>query len=661
MALSGTINGTCTGIQGSNYNIWADWTVNSQNIKGNTSNVTVIMRLQWGGSSSSSAYNLKGKNPVYLDVQYFQKVAREISIDTQNHAVVELARWTGNIDHDNNGQLALNISGVFTMNGVPNLTGGSVEGTVSVNSIDRTAPSVSLSVSSITTSSARLSASSNARCNLWEYSKDGGNSWTTFSTSNSSSAAKTVYGLSPNTEYRFKVRARKTSNYIYGRSSTVTKTTIGVTTINHYVTIKADDTTAKILMNLTVANSSFNHKLELYEGSTKVLVITGITASYGTNNKTVTLTADQRTTLLTHMKYMESFNGTLKLTTYDGNTYLGTSNCPAVVKTDYESSHPLFSGFTYKDINAETASITEDNQILIQNYSRLQIICNQATPRNEAEIKKYSAICANKSMSCYGTIIKLNEINTSGTFGLTVSVTDSRGYTKSWAKIIDVIPYTKPIIESVNIRRQNSVDDIIQLTFSGHIYDILVNEVNKNSITAISYRYKKTNETAYSTWKSLLSDCTLDGNNFSYSSINAFSLNANFSWDVQFRVRDKLTEYIYDGLVPQGTPLIEIRPKKVSVGGDILMNGTGILGSKTQTAIDFNTLTEQGVYFFDISDSSKQYSHTHPPSLPYNANVIVINPSGSLVTQMYFAYDYFYIRYGTLSSGAWSWSDWTQK
>ncbi len=88
---------------------------------------------------------------------------------------------------------------------------------ISLPQIDRTAPIVTITASAASTTSINISASSNVNCDIWQYKIDNG-SWTQFSTTTGTSASTTVTGLS-SASHTVQVRARKSSNNVYGSSS----------------------------------------------------------------------------------------------------------------------------------------------------------------------------------------------------------------------------------------------------------------------------------------------------------------------------------------------------------------------------------------------------------------------------------------------------------
>lgn len=131
------INGTCTGSSAAKYDVWIEIKQNSQSVVNNTSNVTVTLKLKRNDGYASSAYNLSASdNSFSLSVGGVVKDSGTTAIDTRNSAVVTLASWTGNVSHNDDGTLLLNVSGSFTMSNT-GLKSGSVSGSFRCTTIAR--------------------------------------------------------------------------------------------------------------------------------------------------------------------------------------------------------------------------------------------------------------------------------------------------------------------------------------------------------------------------------------------------------------------------------------------------------------------------------------------------------------------------------------------
>lgn len=475
------------------------------------------------------------------------------------------------VTHNANGTLTLPIYwhwGVYSTWGQYLAPSGSKN--VTLTAIDRTAPTVSFTTSNITANDVTISASSSATADIWQYSSDNGSTWTQFSTTAGTSASKAITGLSPNTTYNIKVKTRKQSNQVYGTSAAVSVKTLGGAIVNSANQVTADAATVSIKLNVTVYDASYNYTLTLKNGSTSILSVGGLTWSKGTADRTVTLSAAERTTLLTAMANMKSFTGTFAVTSYSGSTQIGSvSSKAATVTTTAANSGPTLSGFTYADSYATTTAITGNDQVFIQNHSKLTVTPGTATAKNQATIANYTATCNGVSISnTTGAALTVGAIAKSGTVAVVLTVTDSRGYTASVTKNITVIAYAAPKVTSLTLRRTNDIEAEMQLIFNGSISAITVDSVQKNSLKYVRYRYKATSASSYSSYVSILSAVTQSGTIFSYSNLELRSLASDQSWDVHIQIQDQLASLSSLDLyyvIPQGTPLVALRKQKVGI------------------------------------------------------------------------------------------------
>ena len=131
-----------------------------------------------------------------------------------------------------------------------------------------------------------------------------------------------------------------------------------------------------------------------------------------------------------------------------------------------------------------------------------------------------------------------------------------------------VIPYAKPKVSNISLRRTNDIEAEMQLTFNGSISPITVGGAQKNSLLYVQYRYKLTSASSYGSYTSILSSVTQSGTIFSFSNLELCSLDANSSYDFHIYIRDQLNTLSALSLyftVPQGTPLVALRKKMVGI------------------------------------------------------------------------------------------------
>lgn len=481
---------------------------------------------------------------------------------TENHQVT--------VTHNADGTLTLPIYwhwGVYSTWGQYLAPSGSKN--VTLTAIDRTAPTVTFTTSAITANGFTISATSSATADLFQYSTNNGSSWSTLSSTEGTTASKAITGLSPNTSYTVKVRARKKTNQVYGTSSAATVKTLGGAVVNSANQVTADAATVSIKINVTVYEASYTNTFQLKNGSTTILTISGLSWAKGTADRTITLTAAQRTTLLTAMASMKSFTGTFAVSSYNGSTQIGSTSSKTATVTTTTSSAPTLSGFTYADSYATTTAITGNDQVFIQGHSKLTVTPGTATPKNEATIANYTATCNGVSVSnTTGAALTVGTVAKSGTVAVVLTVTDSRGYTASVTQNITVVAYAAPKVNSLTLRRTNDIEAEMQLVFNGTISAISVGGTQKNALKYVRYRYKATSATSYSSYVSILSAVTQSGTSFSYSNLELRSLASDQSWDVHIQIRDKLDSLSSLDLyyvIPQGTPLVALRKMKVGI------------------------------------------------------------------------------------------------
>ena len=503
------------------------------------------------------------------------------------------------VTHNSNGTSTLPIYWHWGVNSSwGQYVGPSGSYNVTLPSLDRSAPTVSCSISNITANGFKISASSSATADIWQYSLNGGTSWTQFSTTSGTSASITLSSLSPNTTYSVRVQARKQSNQVYGSSGTVSAKTLGGAVLLSCDSFSADASTISLSLRVTVYNAAYTNYITIKNGSTTYLSLAGRVWSAGTAYRTIMLTSSEQTTLLNAMASVKSFTATIELVTKSGSTQIGNaSTCTCTVSTSASSSGPTLSGFTFADSYSTTTAITGNDQVLIQDYSRLTVTPGTATARNGASIVSYSAVCSGVTKSnTTGAALSLGTIGISGTRDITLTVTDSRGYTASVTQSVTVVPYSKPKVSSVSLRRTNDIETEMQLVFNGSISPITVDGTQKNSLLYARYRYKLTSASSYNSYSSILGSVTATGSSFSFSNLELCNLDSESSYDFHLQIRDQLNSLTSLDLyfvVSQGTPLVALRKKMVGINTPSpetalhVVGDTRIEGTLTPDEIDY--------------------------------------------------------------------------
>lgn len=479
---------------------------------------------------------------------------------------------SGDIAHESNGSKNVDIAvdfNLYTPSGSYG-SGARISGskTIALTSIDRAAPTVSVATSNITISGFKISATASTSCDRWDYSLDNGETWKNFSTTKGTSASVSLTGLEVNTTYDVKVRARKVYNGVYGTSAKKATKTLGHAIVNSCPAFYADTDTVSIKPVVTVYETAFKYYVTLKNGSTVLFKTSALTFTAGKATRTITLTDDQRTTLLNAMSKVKSKSFTFVIQSYSGTSLIGETSASVTANTAASRSAPGFPGFAYSD--TKLAALTGDDQVLVEDYSSLKVVAEAATAKNGASIVSYSATIGGKTVKSSSTSLVIGAVDSPGSFELSVSVIDSRGYSTTLKKTVKVLKYEKPKISRITLRRANGIDKTIQLSISGSITSLKPDGSNEvNSVKSVSFRYKNTGENTYSSDNavSLTSKLTISSNktSFSYETNELLNLDEKTSYDFRFYIEDGVTHEYFYFVVPRGIPLLALRKDKLGI------------------------------------------------------------------------------------------------
>lgn len=252
------------------------------------------------------------------------------------------------------------------------------------------------------------------------------------------------------------------------------------------------------------------------------------------------------------------------------------------------NANPIFSNFTFADINATTLALTGNNQNIIRNYSNVQVIISttdKATAIKEATMNKYRFTCGDKNApeamtyssdsSVTGTITEVPN----GTFN--VYATDSRNNSTLVTKLAnEVINYTPLTKGNIDVVRSNGVSEETILTLSGKIDLVDFGDV-VNSIQMAKYRYKTTDSSNWSNYINIT--LTVDANgNFSFEDgidgdEGALGFNISNSYNIEVLIEDELSSITYTDTLNSGIPNIALHKNGVGIMGKYDENVGGLL------------------------------------------------------------------------------------
>ena len=320
--------------------------------------------------------------------------------------------------------------------------------------------------------------------------------------------------------------------------------------ISDITAVGGSNTSDELSVTYTEYVAAYTNNLIIKLGSTTLQTINNYQS--GAN---FTLSDSALNTIYSNVKTAKTVTLSFSLQTYSGSLFIGTSD--AVSKTlTINDSNPTIGGITYIDSNSTTVAITTNNQYIIRNYSTLQVTVSNLAALNSATLSSITVagggVSQTRSLSGFtdtSEVFNLGTINQSSNFTLTVTLTDSRGFTATKSINILVYDYNLPTA-TISALRVDNYYTTTNVTVNANYASI--GGHNTLSITA---QYKKTSDSSYGAPITLTDGQT-----------TALSLDNNYEWNLKVIVADSIGSTTYNLVIGRGLPIWFIDRLLSSIG-----------------------------------------------------------------------------------------------
>lgn len=323
-----------------------------------------------------------------------------------------------------------------------------------------------------------------------------------------------------------------------------------ISRISEITAVNGANLTDPISVNYTEYVASYTNNLIIKLNSTTLQTITNYNSGASFN-----LSSSALSSIYNAVKTAKTATLSFSLQTYDGSTLLGTSG---VVNKSFniDSSAPSIGNVTYKDSNSTTSAITANNQYIIRNKSTLEVTVTNLAAKNSATLSSITVagggVTQTRSLS--GTsdlseVFTLGTVNQSSNFTLTVTLTDSRGFTATKSVTILVYDYNLPtaVISALRVDNYYTTTNVtVNATYAS---------LGGHNTLSITGQYKKTSESSYSAAETITNNVT-----------KAFSLDNAYEWNLKITVSDRLGSTVYNLVIGRGLPIWFIDRLLSSVG-----------------------------------------------------------------------------------------------
>lgn len=562
------------------YETWVD-------INANTSYVHVIVKC----STNSSTYNTStgwvnvsasGTHNSYSTGNSYVKYTKSMSSKTI---------WEGDLgpfNHNSDGSLSavnINVSTYITKTTKP-----SASTSCGMSTIPRYfSQTPSIWVASRTETSTTFGWSTSETCNWVRYHLDGSGGWTDVFSGSGTSGSFTINGLGANSSHNVYIECRRQDSGLWSNSGTLGFNTLDYPycnsspnfTIGESVTLGFYNPLGRNI-NISILDSNDN---VLATDSTTGTSKSGFNSSVNIENYYNSIPNSKSGIY----KVKVIYGGSTKIRN-NGNTY-------SVNQTDCK---PIFNNFTFADVNPITTALTGNDQVCISGYSNIKATIapnNKATAQKNATMSYYRLVIGNKNdQQNYSDEDNVYlQVNNAPNGVFSVYAADSRDVSTEVQQISQSQIDYEDIIRTIDMTAKRVNDQGVEvglsektkITLSGKYWKENFGNVI-NSITEVSYKYRKTTDAEYTTGITQITLTEDEDGYFTFSgnikgdADNGFGT-AN-SYEIVLTIRDELSSVEYTAMIGSGIPHIAYARDGISImgkydeeaGGPLQINGIPI-------------------------------------------------------------------------------------
>ena len=577
---SGYIESPGTKVSGGDYMYYRiNWSSSSNGSSANSSNVYVDLYARKGSYTTTGTWtgliNLDGSESSY---------SKYASIGT---SWVLLHSYSKVVSHNSDGSKDCWIGAIV------NGPSGTSAGGYSINygeskTLDKIPRygTANQSLASRTETSITMNWSSDNTVDYIWYSIDNGSNWTGINVTDGKSGSYTIYNLTAKTTYNIKTRIRRKDSQLTTDSSNLPVTTLSYPYIESVNDITVGDKLTIKLYNplKRTVYVSFVDIEEFPDVETTGTEVSGYNDEFSRD---------------VFYKYCGQFiPQQTQVVLVDANGY-SLNNKFFNININEEANNgevkPTFNDFEIQDSNSKTLSLTNNPSTLILNYSIPKGVisaANKAIANKYGEMSKYKMIVGEQEPveTSYNTgAVELVALQPLTTKEITMYAIDNRGFSKGVTKNATLIDYTIPtlnLLEAKLTRSNNNVGDQVTLSFDGTYWNKNFG-AKENSITKLTYRFKKTDSSEWSEEFDILENIEYNENVFRYEhliggDLDNYGFDISESYDIIVYYQDELYGSSFNLILNSSTPNIAI----AKTGNAMMMPYDEELGGALQVAGD---------------------------------------------------------------------------
>lgn len=382
------------------------------------------------------------------------------------------------------------------------------------------------------------------------------------------------YTVTPNRNYRFQIRVKKTGTNLWTNSGFI-EHTLGYPTITGDFNLNINSP-----INLYFSGTTPPSSVYLYVGAKDDNNYFAEKKNIQSSYASITLTPDQKNKVYKLAGLKEWITVVIVQNLHINGVETPYQQYSATMQLNTSDTAPIFKNFSYSNINYAVSNIIGSNKALANiPCIQVQISTTNKAVSSVSSISKY--VCTVTGTSGFSqtyealeshdsdVLFDLGGISNSGYYSLSVYAVDSRGIQSSPVvkqNAFEILDYHIPIASTFSLERQGNFEQEVDL----YIKCLISKVNNKNSSFSVSYRKCISGTQSWGDWENI-SNITSSSNATDYIKIinqsSFLILDRGSSYDFQFKFKDKFSEVVINPTVPQG-----IAPLSVFEDGTVAVN-----------------------------------------------------------------------------------------
>lgn len=385
-----------------------------------------------------------------------------------------------------------------------------------------------------------------------------------------------TYTVTPNRNYRFQIRVKKTGTSLWTNSGYIDHT-VGYPSITGDFNFNINSPINLYFTGTTPASSVYLY-VNSKDDSNYIAERTNITSS----SVSINLTTEQKNKI-----YQKAGQKDWITIVVVQNLHLNGVETPyqqysATMQLNISGTAPTFSNYSYSNKNSTISGILGQNKTLANvEGMQVQISTSNKAYSSVSTISKYVCTISGGNNNSFSrtyeaqesqseVLIDLGAITEYGRYSISIYAVDARGISSSPVtkqNAFEVIDYHVPLATTFELKRQGNFEKEVSLNVICNISRV---SGYNTSFTAY-YRYCRTGTSMPSSWTTItnIQDGGIDESDYKkrIADSNFLTLEKGESYDFQFKFKDRFSEVIINPSLSQG-----VAPLSVYEDGTVAIN-----------------------------------------------------------------------------------------